>query len=347
MEAIDFLSGKFLPDKKPSVKLPPRINEELKSAGIISEQTDLHVEALAGGVSSEICKVTAGDCVFVIKQALSQLKVASEWLADTDRNKTEVAYLRYVGEIYPKAVPEVYYQGQEFFVMEYFDSGFQLWKNRLLRGQSDHKVSSEVGKIIGGIHETSFGDSRAKTTFDTAAAFRELRTCPYFETIAWKYPEIRQTVLDECDRLLRTEQCLVHGDLSPKNIIFCGDRIVLLDCEVAWYGDPAFDLAFLLTHLFLKALYHSFSVLDSELMVDGFLQSYYSKRTLSEIQRNELEKRVGRLLPMLLLARVDGKSPVEYLTRDKQDWIRSLVIPTIVKGRVPFYSFRQKWFTSR
>jgi hypothetical protein len=41
-----------------------------------------------------------------------------------------------------------------------------------------------------------------------------------------------------------------------------------------------------------------------------------------------LEARAARLLPGLLLARVDGKSPVEYLTGATQrDRVRTLAIP--------------------
>ena len=67
----------------------------------------------------------------------------------------------------------------------------------------------------------------------------------------------REVLRAEAERLVTCRSVLVHGDFSPKNLLVSGDRLVIIDCEVAWYGDPAFDLAFLLNHLCLKALYHA------------------------------------------------------------------------------------------
>jgi hypothetical protein len=111
-----------------------------------------------------------------------------------------------------------------------------------------------------------------------------------------------------------TRRALVHGDVSPKNILLGSDGPVFLDAECAWYGDPAFDLAFCLNHLLLKCLW-----------VPGAREAFLACfRALAEAYlggvdwepRPELELRAARLLPGLLLARVDGKSPVEYLTAE-------------------------------
>ena len=56
------------------------------------------------------------------------------------------------------------------------------------------------------------------------------------------------------ERTAQTRIALVHGDVSPKNILVGPDAPVLLDAECAWYGDPAFDIAFCLNHLLLKAV---------------------------------------------------------------------------------------------
>ena len=42
--------------------------------------------------------------------------------------------------------------------------------------------------------------------------------------------------------------------MSPKNILVGPDGPIFLDAECAWYGDPAFDLAFCLNHMLLKCL---------------------------------------------------------------------------------------------
>ena len=116
--------------------------------------------------------------------------------------------------------------------------------------------------------------------------------------------------------------------------------MVLLDCEVAWYGDPAFDLAFLLTHFFLKALVHAPRESGIRQMIERFWSTYQTARPAPE-----LDQRVGRLLLMLLLARVDGRSPVEYLDSARQDCIREFVCRELPAGNPSLAAISAAWFT--
>ena len=45
----------------------------------------------------------------------------------------------------------------------------------------------------------------------------------------------------------------------------------------------------------------------------------------------KLERRAASLLPALMLARVDGKSPVEYLSDRDRERVRAMAIPLILK----------------
>ena len=110
---------------------------------------------------------------------------------------------------------------------------------------------------------------------------------------------------------------LVHGDVSPKNILVGPDGPVFLDAECAWYGDPAFDLAFCLNHLLLKCVWVP-SAKEKLLQCFSVLSSSYLQRFSS----GNLEERTASLLPALLLARVDGKSPVEYLDEAQRSFVR-------------------------
>ena len=120
-----------------------------------------------------------------------------------------------------------------------------------------------------------------------------------------------------------THEALVHGDVSPKNILIGPHGPVFLDAECAWYGDPAFDLAFCLNHLLLKGLW-------VPVRRKAFLQCYdvLAEAYLAGVDwepRAGIEMRAATLLPGLLLARVDGKSPVEYLTADSdKDFVREI-----------------------
>ena len=60
----------------------------------------IHIEALTGGVSSDIVRVSlSGGRDFCAKRALPKLKVASDWQAPLDRNHFEIAWLQKAGEI--------------------------------------------------------------------------------------------------------------------------------------------------------------------------------------------------------------------------------------------------------
>ena len=108
---------------------------------------------------------------------------------------------------------------------------------------------------------------------------------------------------------------LVHGDFSPKNILIGPDGPVILDAECAWFGDPAFDVAFVLNHLLLKGVWRPNGRAQYLAIV-----CVAGKRLLRSCRlgtrRRRCERAVAALLPGLLLARVDGKSPVEYVTAD-------------------------------
>jgi len=96
---------------------------------------------------------------------------------------------------------------------------------------------------------------------------------------------------------------------------------VFLDAETACYGDPAFDLAFCLNHLLLKCLWHPEYSADYLASLKALARSYLQNVTWESA--GSIEARTAALLPALLLARIDGKSPVEYITsqRDK-DFVR-------------------------
>ena len=280
---------------------------------------------LSGGVSSEIYLVEDGEKRFVVKRALPKLKVKDNWFADVRRNASERDYIARVSQMIPGTVPQLYFYcpDEGYFGMEFLDESFTNWKNLLLAGQLRIRHAELAGNILGEIHRRTVCVDGLRTQFDTTAIFHQLRIEPYLLTTGARYPVLQAIFGAAARRIEATREALVHGDFSPKNILISGDRMVLLDCEVAWYGDPTFDVAFLLNHLFLKSLYHARKGLELEAMVDVFWRAYVRK--FSNAEANQTEKRLVPLLLMLLLARVDGKSPVEYLTPRKQEFIRTFV----------------------
>ena len=295
----------------------------LRLDGVV-RNPDAALTPLTDGVSSDIFRVDDGSDTFVVKRALAKLRVKDHWTADVSRNQYEQMYIEYVSRFLPQAVPSLRpgNKKRNYFSMEYLGPGFTSWKQLLLRGEAHLEHAIRAASVLGRIHMQSTVDVEIAKQFDTTANFMQLRIDPYLLTTGRRHPDLTTLFEEEAQRLVSVRECLVHGDFSPKNMMVSERRLVLLDCEVAWYGDPAFDLAFLLTHLFLKGLFHAPRQIGLCSLAKAFWQRYVEE-TGSVIDRQSLEPRVARLLLMLLLARIDGKSPVEYLKDlKKADFVR-------------------------
>jgi aminoglycoside phosphotransferase (APT) family kinase protein len=297
-----------------------------------------------GGVSSEIYLVEDGTRKFVVKRALAKLKVKDDWFADVGRNRSERDYVECVGRMLPGAVPQLLFSSAEdgYFGMEYLGEDFLNWKHVLLDGVFSADHAALAGRILGEIHRRTAGDEGLRKQFDTTQIFHQIRMEPYLLTTGERHPELRALFDAEARRIEATREALVHGDFSPKNILIRGDRMVLLDCEVAWYGDPVFDVAFFLNHLFLKSLHHAPRRCGGDERVDAFWRAYAKERSADEAVA--IEKRLVPLLLMLLLARVDGKSPVEYLAAPKQKLIRAFVAEHLPSPPGSLRALREIWF---
>jgi len=268
----------------------------------------------------------------VAKRALPQLKTASEWRVSTDRNHNEAAWLRRAGAIVPGAVPAVLGEDQArgIVLLEYLPpSSFTLWKDDLLAGRIDAAVAVAVADTIGRIHAATLGAPAVAAEFATDGLFDALRLDPYLRATAARHPAVAGRILAALTETARNHVALVHGDLSPKNILVsrADGHPVILDAECAWYGDPAFDAAFCLNHLLLKAIHMPSHAAMLSAAADAFQDRWLSHFPAD--LRNGLAERTARLLPCLMLARVDGKSPVEYLSAMEQDRVRAVSLPLI------------------
>lgn len=316
------------------------LKDILLQLGQIRPQAE--VIPLTGGVSSDIVLVRDGSESFVVKRALAKLKVAADWRADTSRNTSEQAYMRYVASFRVDAMPKILWANEEagLFAMEFLD-GFENWKSVLLHGQCATSLARQAGQLLGDIHQRSWGDQALQIQFDNLANFDQLRIDPYLRAAARVHPTLEAIITAEAQRLTQSQECLIHGDYSPKNILFQGERIVPLDCEVACFADAAFDLSFFLNHLFLKSLYHSPNMLPFSEMIDAARDGYAAG---NPEHADRVEGRTSHLLPMLLLARVDGKSPVEYLDEAKQQFVREFVEKWLTESQGDLSLLQSQWF---
>lgn len=271
---------------------------------------------LSGGVSSEIYLVNDNGSQFVVKRALAKLKVKDDWYADVSRNKSEYDYINYVSRFAPENVPRIVGKGNGYFAMEYLGSEYKNWKTLLMNGDCRIEHARMAGDFLAKSHHQTMGVQEAANRFDYGQNFFDLRIEPYIVTTGKRNPELGPLFHTEAGRLKNTRHCLAHGDYSPKNILIKGDRLVVLDCEVANYGDPVFDYCFMMTHLCLKALVHAPTDVGIRNMVGVFRDSYLEQVGYSPAREDAFAGNAARLLPMMLLARIDGKSPVEYIQNE-------------------------------
>jgi fructosamine-3-kinase len=296
---------------------PQEVVASLRGLGLIAPDERPVLTPLTGGVASDIWRVDAARGPFCVKRALAKLKVAADWRAPVIRNEYEVAWFETVARAVPEAVPEIlgHDPAAGLFAMAWLDpSDHRLWKADLAAGIADPAVAHAVGDRLGRIHAATAGRPDLAAQFPTDSIFHAIRLEPYLEAAGRARPEVAAELTALVARTASTKLCLVHGDVSPKNIQVGPSGPLFLDAECAWWGDPAFDLAFCLNHLLLKCLW-------VPAKAAGFLRCF-ERMAAAYLARVDwegpegLEARVASLLPGLFLARVDGKSPVEYLTEE-------------------------------
>ncbi|MDB5453957.1 MAG: aminoglycoside phosphotransferase [Caulobacteraceae bacterium] len=275
----------------------------------------LAVTALAGGVSSDVYRVDLDSGPVCVKRALDRLKVAADWRAPVERSSYEAAWLRAVAPLGGPIVPQILAEdaGRHLFAMTWFPpERHPVWKAELAAGRVDLAFAAAVGRVLARVHARTANSPQLAAAFPTDALFTSLRIEPYLTHTASAHPELSARIEGIAETTLATKAALVHGDVSPKNILAGPDGPVFLDAECAWYGDPAFDIAFCANHLLLKSVWKPAHA-DAYAAAYRALTESYLAGVIWEDQE-ALDARAGPLLAALLLARIDGKSPVEYLT---------------------------------
>ena len=199
----------------------------------------------------------------------------------------------------------------------------------MLAGRADPHTPVAVADALGRIHAATLNDATTAAAFATDELFDALRLDPYLRTLAVRQPGLSKPIVACLAETAATKIALVHGDVSPKNILVSktDGHPVLLDAECAWYGDPAFDGAFCLNHLLLKAVHVPDIRAGLFDQAAAFLATWLGH--FPEPLRGDTERRTATLLACLMLARVDGKSPVEYLSPTEQQTVRDIAMPLI------------------
>ncbi len=296
---------------------PDEMLAALRRMGLLGAGQAATGAALTGGVSSDIWRVDLPDGPVCVKRALAKLRVAADWQAPIVRNIYEARWMRRADAACPGAAPALLGQDAESgsLAMAFLpEADYPLWKARLRDGQADPAFAARVGAVLARIHAATAADPSVAADFPTDDIFHAIRLEPYLIATAAAHPDRAGALTALAETTARTRRALVHGDASPKNIL-CGPAgPVFLDAECAWWGDPAFDLAFCLNHLLLKCLWTPPATAGFLGCFDALAAAYLAGVGWEDA--DALQARAAALLPGLLLARVDGKSPVEYITAE-------------------------------
>lgn len=300
----------------------------LRETGRILPGVSASVRELSGGVSNVVLRVDVeGSPPFVVKQCRERLRVAVEWLARLDRIWAEYAALRVLAELLPPdVVPALLFDDRDeyLFAMTCAPDDAETWKERLMRGDADPAIAAQLGDHLAAIHADGPGHPAFDPLLADASLFDELRVDPYYRTTARAHPGLasRFESLIAGMNLPPGRRALVLGDFSPKNILVHGGGLVLLDFECANLGDPGFDLGFFVSHLALKRIHGVVDDATFRALADGFLGAYFDRVGDRLGPPDELSRRGIAHTAACLLARVDGKSPVEYLDAAGRDVAR-------------------------
>ncbi|KQZ71316.1 aminoglycoside phosphotransferase [Sphingopyxis sp. Root214] len=302
------------------------IIDGLRDAGLVGEG-DVVLEPLTGGVSCDVWKVETPTGPIVVKRPLEQLRVAAEWHAPIERGQSEVRWLRRARGVDAHMAPEVLAELPGYGFAMRFLPGSPVWKDELMTGRVDVDFAAAVGRGVAAVHAATAINSADRDAFPNDAMFRALRVDPFLIYVAEHDAELAPVLRALADDVSSRKIALVHGDVSPKNILVSADGPVFLDAECAVYGDPAFDVAFCTTHLLLKAVWSGDARLNEA--AAALVAAYRSAIDWENV--DGLLLRAGKLTAALLLARVEGKSPAPYLTdpehkRIVRDQARTLIV---------------------
>lgn len=298
------------------IERPGDLLAYLREQGRIGPDERPRLQVLGGGVSNRAVLVERPNGeAWVVKQALARLRVPTEWFSSPARIEREALGLRRLAHLAPPGttVPLVFADdARHILAMAAVPPPHDNWKTLLLAGRIDPDHVAQFGALLGTIHRRAAGDAAIARDFDDRSFYDSLRLDPYYRYTAARIPAAAPFFAALIAETWATRLTLVHGDYSPKNILVHRGRLILLDHEVAHYGDPAFDLGFGLTHLLSKAHHLSAHRAAFAAAAALFWRSY--RDALGPVPwLAGLEARAVRHALACLLARVAGRSPLEYL----------------------------------
>ena len=301
-------------------RVPNDILAVLRRAGLLEFGDEPDGEPLTGGVSSDIWRVRAGRRV----RSASSGRWPSSGSRRTGARRSSAAATRPPGcgsraAIVPAAVPELLFEDRAAGAAGHgaisSRDRYRLWKaGRCATARPIRPSPRRSGRRLGRIHAAT---ARRAGHRGAVPDRRHLPRHPARALSARHRPRASGAGAARCggSRGAPPRPSWPWSMATSARRTSCSGRTARCSSTPNAPGTaiPAFDLAFCLNHLLLKCLWTPaaapgflgcFDALAGELSATGVVWE----------PRDELEARAASLLPGLFLARVDGKSPVEYVT---------------------------------
>lgn len=313
----------------------------LRSTGRIGLDEHVHVRELTGGVSNMVLLVERPQHEgrdFVLKQARAQLRTTRAWFSSVERVWREAEVLALCTGLLEKAgelggarvdqarrkacTPAILFEDREnyLFAMTAAPRPNAVWKQALLAGEADRSIATACGQLLATLHGGSWRNPSIAAALGDRTLFDQLRVDPYYRTLMEAQPAMRAPLERLIASLDENPLSLVHADFSPKNLLVFADGLMMVDFETGHYGDPAFDLGFFLSHLVLKAALHAPRHEPFLQLTEAFRQAYDAamQPLVGGQQLASLWARGMQNFAGCAWARLDAKSPVEYLTQEQR-----------------------------
>lgn len=305
------------------IERPGALVAWLRANGQIAPDETPIVTVLAGGVSNRTVLVErpSGEA-WVVKQALAKLRVQVDWFSSPERIHREADGLRWLGRFAPPGsiTPLVFEDHTHHLLgMAAVPQPHENWKTMLLRGDLELEHVRQFAELIGQVHRQSNRHvPELMPIFGDRDFYETLRIEPYYRYTATQVPASSAFYDELITDTYARQDTIVHGDFSPKNVLVHNGRLVLLDHEVIHLGDPCFDLGFGMTHLLSKAHHLRHHRNRFANATRQFWATYRDVVAGSGPWIDELESRAVRHTLGCLLARVRGRSPLEYMDQDER-----------------------------
>ncbi len=323
--------------------IPDVFAEACRALGLVPAHVPLAGEPLTGGVSSDIWRIDLPSGPVCAKRALAALRVKDDWQAPVRRHHSEADFLRLAGARFPGAVPELigHDASRGVVVMAFLPpADYAVWKARLSEGVINPVTARAAGNFLSRLHASFEGDAEVAAGFADPELIYALRLSPYFEAAAARNPPAAAELKALVALFANHRTTLIHGDFSPKNMLVDDDaKPIIVDAETAAWGDPAFDVAFCLTHLFLKAVWKPQFLTSYQDAAKGFIGTYFT------LPQEAVESRASAYLAGMLLARVDGKSTVEYLIDERdRGFVRQFALNALAVQEDSLMRVQSYWY---